>query len=119
MNEKALGFCGSTTIAYGAIAENPTLCCADLLVQYFLQAVQSGTPLGPALVQAKSQLVNAANQANGTLDAQTEKTLLQFVVYGDPSSLAFQPAATKGLPGAGPRLLSMATRGELSKAIRN
>jgi hypothetical protein len=118
MNEMALGFCGSTTTAYGAAADSPTLRCADLLVMFFLQAVQAGLALGPSLVQAKSKVALTMHQANGQFDAQTQKTLLQFVLYGDPSSIAFMPSplGSKSLAGFS-RLLGATFQGDLGASL--
>jgi len=112
LDQGALGFCGSTTICYGGTGDDPTRRCADLLVLYFLQALRGGRSLGSALLLAKSQLATEVKQAYGSLDPQTEKTLLQFVVYGGPGAMAFQGTGSKDIT-INARLLAAARAGEL------
>lgn len=118
LSAKALGFCGSTTIAYGATDQNPTLCAADLLVSYFLSAIQGGKALGPALLLAKNQLAVYVEQQLGAPDSTTEKTLLQFVAYGDPGVASFLPSAAKA-PNLGDRVLSAVRDGGLGVTFRS
>ncbi|MBC7224994.1 MAG: hypothetical protein H5T59_12105, partial [Anaerolineae bacterium] len=74
---------GSTATSYGSIA--PPVACADLLAWYFLDAVAAGHPVGDALVHAKRHLAWEMMERQGYLDAEDQKTLLSFVLYGDPS----------------------------------
>ena len=84
LKEKAvLGFCGSTTIAYGPVA--PPAGEADLLVKYFLEYAQKGLTLGESLRNAKVDVARKMLRRQGFLDDDDQKTLLQFVLYGDPT----------------------------------
>lgn len=74
----AYGYLGSTTIAYGPADENGA---ADLLCQYFLLQVLSGTSIGRATLVARQQFV----QHSAQMDAVDLKTLAQFCLLGDPS----------------------------------
>ena len=82
----AAGFVGSTTIAYGM----PTgLQCSDITVVEFFKAVFAGASLGAALGAARTAVARSAKSppAGAVL-----KTLLQFVLYGDPAAF-WSPAA--------------------------
>ncbi|MCL4459081.1 MAG: tetratricopeptide repeat protein [Chloroflexi bacterium] len=84
MAEGALGLVGSTKISYGVSA--PPLSGADLLGLYFWQNVKDGLPLGEALRKAKVSFLNATLERQGWLDGDDQKTLLEFVLYGDPAA---------------------------------
>lgn len=85
LNEKEIyGFCGSTTIAYGPVA--PPSSEADLLVKYFFEYVKQGLTVGESLMNAKVDFARKVLRRQGFLDDDDQKTLLQFVLYGDPTS---------------------------------
>ncbi len=85
LNEEDIyGFCGSTTIAYGPVA--PPSSEADLLVRYFFEYVKQGLTVGESLKNAKVDFARKALRRQGFLDDDDQKTLLQFVLYGDPTS---------------------------------
>jgi len=75
-------FLGSTTIAYGPYT--PPSSEADLLSRYFLKEILRGTPAGFALVKAKHRFFKYMMESQGILDEDDQKTLYQFVLYGDP-----------------------------------
>lgn len=75
-------FIGSTCIAYGSIT--PPLIAADYLAEMFWQKVLEGLPVGYALMQAKLSLAEEMIKTQGFLDGEDQKTLLSFVLYGDP-----------------------------------
>lgn len=81
--DRVLGFCGSTTIAYGPSA--PPSSEADLLVKYFFEYLQQGMTSGESLKNAKLDFARKALRRHGFLDDDDQKTLLQFVLYGDPT----------------------------------
>jgi hypothetical protein len=81
--KKVLGFCGSTTIAYGS--STPPSSEADLLVKYFFEYLQQGMTSGESLKNAKLDFARKALRRHGFLDDDDKKTLLQFVLYGDPT----------------------------------
>lgn len=75
-------FVGSTCIAYGAIAM--PLTAADLLGHTFWQYLTEGFPAGEALRRAKITLSTEMDRRQGYLDGEDQKTLISFVLYGDP-----------------------------------
>ncbi len=79
----ARGFIGSTGMAYGSLA--PPLVGADLLAVNLFLGLREGFALGEALRRAKLGLIEQAGAEQGYLDAEDQKTLLTFVLYGDPS----------------------------------
>lgn len=74
----AVGFFGSTTIAYGPEEGNGA---ADLLTQYFLIDALAGASLGRACLQARQKFVLGEKME----DPVNLKTLAQFILLGDPS----------------------------------
>jgi hypothetical protein len=74
---------GSTCTAYGALA--PPVSEADLIALNFFRNVHKGMTFGKALVSARAQLAALAVSRQGYLDEDDKKTLLQFVLFGDPT----------------------------------
>jgi hypothetical protein len=72
--------------------------CADWVVTGFLKSVLGGASLGRALLEAKQDFVNWIQKQGRSPDLAEEKTLLQFVLLGDPSIHPVAPS----LAGAGP-----------------
>ncbi len=79
----ALAFVGSTRVSYGAIV--PPLVCADLIGRYFWAGLLGRLSVGEALLYAKVSLAREMQQRQGYLDGEDQKTLLSFVLYGDPA----------------------------------
>ncbi len=83
----------STGIAYGAVS--PPLVGADLLANLFWKAIAEGYSAGDALVQAKISMAREMNKRQGFLDGEDQKTLISFVLLGDPlvtpDSQGFKP----------------------------
>jgi len=79
----ALGFIGSTAMAYGSLM--PPLSGADLLGKHLWEGIVGGLPIGRALRRARSAFMRAVTEGQGYLDGEDQKTLLSFVLYGDPS----------------------------------
>jgi hypothetical protein len=73
---------GSTCIAYGSIS--PPLISADLLGHAFWSYIRKGVPAGEALRRAKIALAREMHTQQGYLDGEDQKTLISFVLYGDP-----------------------------------
>ncbi|HPH97686.1 MAG TPA: C25 family cysteine peptidase [Anaerolineaceae bacterium] len=82
LNLGAEVFIGSTCTAYGAVT--PPITSADLLADAFWQQLNQGQNAGSAFMQAKISLAREMNRRQGYLDAEDQKTLLSFVLYGDP-----------------------------------
>jgi hypothetical protein len=77
---------GSTKIAYGSVTT--PLVGADLLGRFFWQNMNAGLPAGEALRRAKLQMAQEMNNRQGFLDGEDQKTLISFVLYGDPLAAA-------------------------------
>jgi hypothetical protein len=78
---------GSTCMSYGSIS--PPLIAADLLGFLFWNYVCEGLPAGEALKQAKISLAHEMNQRQGYLDGEDQKTLISFILFGDPLDKPF------------------------------
>ncbi len=91
LQEKAYGFFGSSTIAYGPDGETGPLVNdnADLVCQYFWQHVLEGASTGRAALQARQKLV----MNRSPLDPYNMKTLGQYNLLGDPSVTVAVPEA--------------------------
>ena len=95
LGEKAYGFFGSTTTAYGMPTGNSA---ADLICQYFMKLVINGASLGRATLQARQEFAKSSHHISPT----DLKTLAQFNLLGDPSlvPVASQNPQPKGLAAA-------------------
>lgn len=83
---------GSTCISYGSLAT--PLSSADLLGRVFWTLLQEGFTAGESLRRAKIHLTREMNQRQGFLDAEDQKTLISFVLFGDPLAQPFQTRVT-------------------------
>ena len=83
---------GSTCISYGSLST--PLSSADLLGRVFWNLLQEGFTAGEALKRAKIHLTREMNQRQGFLDAEDQKTLISFVLFGDPLAQPFQTRVT-------------------------
>ena len=75
-------FIGSTCMAYGSL--NTPLSAADLLAEDFWNNLQAGMPAGEAFRAAKINLAKAMHGRQGYLDGEDQKTLISFILLGDP-----------------------------------
>ena len=73
---------GSTVISYGSV--KAPLNAADLLGEAFWKYFKDGFPTGEALRRAKINLASEMHERQGYLDGEDQKTLISFVLYGDP-----------------------------------
>ncbi len=73
---------GSTCTAYGSIST--PLTAADFLGHAFWNALKQGSPAGEALRRAKFTLAREMHRSQGYLDGEDQKTLISFILYGDP-----------------------------------
>jgi hypothetical protein len=78
----ALGFAGATEIAWVGVDR---MACADAIVTRYLGSVRAGASQGRALLEAKQAYLRALQQAGREPGIEDEKTLLEFVLLGDPS----------------------------------
>ena len=79
---------GSTCISYGSLAT--PLSSADLLGRVFWSLLQEGFTAGESLRRAKIHLTREMHNRQGFLDAEDQKTLISFVLFGDPLAQPFQ-----------------------------
>lgn len=93
----SLAVVGSTGIAYGSVTS--PLIGADLLGYLFWKYLTEGRAVGESLMLAKIELAREMNRRQGYLDSEDQKTLLSFVLYGDPliSWESYLPQS-KGMP---------------------
>ena len=82
LGQAASGFVGATGIAWVGVNE---MACADLIVTRFLKNVLAGMSLGAALLDSKQRFLADIGKDGRMPDAAEEKTLLQFILLGDPS----------------------------------
>jgi hypothetical protein len=85
---------GSTKISYGSVT--PPLIAADLLGRLFWQYLNKSMPVGEALRRAKLKLAADMHQRQGFLDGEDQKTIISFVLFGDP---LYKPENGYQLPG--------------------
>jgi hypothetical protein len=120
LRQGAYGFLGSTCTAW---VGPDTMMCADWIVATFLKSVLAGASIGRATLEAKQDFVRWNEQQGDVLDTAEEKTLLQFVLLGDPSIhpvVAAAPAAlaTASMLGAAPQR-SIAVARKQRRALRH
>lgn len=82
ISQGTVGLVSSTCISYGSIST--PLIGADLLGNLFWRYVKEGLTTGEAMMKAKIDLVHEMNRRQGFLDGEDQKTLISFVLYGDP-----------------------------------
>ena len=75
-------FVGSTCIAYGSVY--PPLIGADQFAYLFWSLIERSYSVGDAFVRGKLNLVKSILRRQGYLDGEDQKTLLSFMLYGDP-----------------------------------
>ena len=102
---------GSTKISYGSIT--PPLIAADLLGRAFWANLNQKLPVGEALRRAKLKLATEMHRRQGFLDGEDQKTLISFVLYGDP---LFTPSDIVPLPGE-KSVIRRTTRPKLMKTV--
>ncbi len=73
---------GSTCTSYGSVSA--PLIGADLLGYHFLQHLNAGMATGEALYQARLDFIREMQKRQGYLDGEDQKTLISFVMYGNP-----------------------------------
>lgn len=84
LSRGVVAFVGATAITYGPM--QPPNSQADLLALHTLRQLhRRDTSVGEALLAARLATLRETVLAQGTLDEDDEKTLLEFVLYGDPT----------------------------------
>lgn len=82
LESNTYAFIGSTVISYGSVTT--PLNAADLLCKSFWDFLNAGHEVGDALHRAKIFLVSEMHRRQGYLDGEDQKTLISFVLFGDP-----------------------------------
>ncbi|MCP8310578.1 MAG: C25 family cysteine peptidase [Candidatus Methylarchaceae archaeon HK01M] len=82
LQNRAICFLGSTKIAYGP--SEPPSSAADLIGVKFFQNLDNGLSFGEAVMKAKQDYAKEYITA-GIFDDVDQKTLLEFVLFADPS----------------------------------
>lgn len=88
-------FVGSTCTSYGSI--DNSLEAADLLAHGFWSNIQRGLSAGEALRRSKIAMAKEVHSRQGYLGGEDQKTLISFILYGDPLT---QPVKTTQFPKA-------------------
>lgn len=88
MKKGCLAFLGSSAIAYGTTEEPGS--AADIIVGSFLKSVSSGKTAGDAYIAGITDLLMQEVE-----DVEI-KTLLEFALYGDPSTTVIQSKPRSG-----------------------
>lgn len=91
LKQGAHGFLGSSTIAWVGPVR---MMCADWIVTAFLERATSGASLGRAALEARQDYLRWLQQQGQEPDAADEKTLIQFLLLGDPSIHPVPPATS-------------------------
>jgi hypothetical protein len=78
----ALGFMGSTRIAY---VGNKTMECADWIVAAYIKKALGGASLGRAMLEAKQDFMQGLVNQGQNPETSDEKTMIEFVLLGDPA----------------------------------
>jgi tetratricopeptide (TPR) repeat protein len=85
LDSGSLAVVGSTCTSYGSITM--PLIAADLLGKAFWNFLKQGYPAGESLRRAKIHLAREMNKRQGYLDGEDQKTLISFILYGDPLAI--------------------------------
>jgi len=76
------GLVGSTCISYGSVFT--PLIGADLLAFIFWKYIKEGFSFGDSFLQSKIGFIKVLHQRQGYLDGEDQKSLISFILYGDP-----------------------------------
>jgi len=90
------GFAGSTEIAW---VGGPQKACADWIVTGYLKSILGGASQGRALLESKQDFMRWLAQQGSALGRDDEKTLIEYVLLGDPAiqPVGVQPAVRAGV----------------------
>jgi len=112
LGKGVMAMISSTTISYGSVTT--PLIGADLVGYLILKNLRDGLSVGSALVKAKVEFVREMNRRQGYLDGEDQKTLISFVLYGDPM-VAYDPY--QAMKKAAPRDLNHAVVKTISDSM--
>ena len=119
---QAAAFVGATALAYGGLSE--PLQASDQLAYLFWTELQAGQSVGEALRRAKLGLVETVTARQGYLDAEDQKALLTFTLYGDPTLTPFPKGRPRSVPLSDARhpngrLRTLASAGETLRGAQS
>ena len=100
-------FIGSSCISYGSVYT--PLIGADLLAFLFWKFILEGYTAGEALMRSKVNLAEVMMQRQGYLDGEDQKTLLSFILYGDPLAQSDGKKITMKIPSRNRELIKINT----------
>jgi hypothetical protein len=82
LSKGVLAMIGSTTISYGSVTT--PLIGADLFGYLIFKNLREGLSVGASMAKSKVEFVREMNRRQSYLDGEDQKTLISFVLYGDP-----------------------------------
>lgn len=82
LRQGAVGFAGATRIAWVGLDQ---MMCADWIVTAYLKSALGGASLGRAMLEAKQDYAKWLASQGQQPDTADEKTLIEFVLLGDPA----------------------------------
>jgi hypothetical protein len=88
LGQGVLAMIASSTVAYGSVTT--PLIGADLLANLVMKYLSEGQTIGYAFSKAKVDFIREMNLRQGYLDGEDQKTLISFILYGDPL-VAYDP----------------------------
>ena len=100
-------FIGSTCISYGSVYT--PLIGGDLLAFLFWKFMLEGYTAGEALMRSKVSLSEVMMQRQGYIDGEDQKTLLSFILYGDPLSQSDGKTISMKMPSRNRELIKINT----------
>jgi hypothetical protein len=106
LRQGAVGFAGSTRIAWVGVDR---MMCADWVAAAWLKSALGGASIGRALLEAKQDYVKWLASQGQQPDTADEKTLIEYVLLGDPSLhpvASAAPALARGAAAARSPLLA-------------
>jgi Peptidase family C25 len=113
----AVGFLGATKIAW---VGSEIMMCADWIVGSYLKKALAGASLGRAALEAKQDYLQYLLNQGINQDTADEKTMIEFVLLGDPSihpvKSTAAPAALKQ-PAVAARNAALRTERRVARAV--
>jgi len=100
LRQGAVGFAGATRIAWVGVDR---MMCADWVAAAHLKSALGGASLGRALLDAKQDYVKWLAGQGQQPDNADEKTLLEYLLLGDPSLQPVADPAAHAAPAGTPR----------------
>ncbi len=113
LRKGAVGFAGATMIAWVGV---DTMLCADWIVAQYLKSASTGASIGRALLEAKQDFLRWLAQQGQSPGLAEQKTLIEFVLLGDP---ALHPVQSTMVPAAVTAALRTTRGGAGPRAVPN